>query len=305
MVPPPVGSTREKLLNHSFAVGTAERYKDMWEMFLQFLLDQDLDMCTDSLCQYIEYLYDEKLWSYSTIASQMSGIAHYLELYELPNFTDRRIITLMLRGIRNLGYEPDVRLPFTEEHLQELIGIVRRGVQDVYLRFLYCTIFSWAFYACLRSSEYAECKYTDHLLKVGDITQIKLGMNFAYRVRFRSFKHSPVSFPDMILHKTRDYDSCPVALMNIYMSLRPPAEPDEPLFVDSNGAVSRETIALNLKKCLPHMGLSPAKYKLHSFRIGRATMWAEKGYSDTQIKSMGRWYSNAFMRYIRTLVVLQ
>ena len=112
-----MGSTREKLLNNLFAISTVDRYQDMWNMFLEFLIDQDLDMSTDSLCQYIEYLYEEKRWAYSTIASQMSGIAHNLNLYDLPDITKRYIITMMLRSVKNICYEPDIRLAFMEDHL--------------------------------------------------------------------------------------------------------------------------------------------------------------------------------------------
>ena len=36
-----------------------------------------------------------------------------------------------------------------------------------------------------------------------------------------------------------------------------------------------------------------------SFRIGAATYAAEQGISDTKIRHMGRWKSDAFKKYIR------
>jgi hypothetical protein len=54
-------------------------------------------------------------------------------------------------------------------------------------------------------------------------------------------------------------------------------------------AVSRKLftdyLALIFKTC----GLDPTKYKGHSFRIGAATFAAECGFSDAQIRSVGRW----------------
>ena len=38
----------------------------------------------------------------------------------------------------------------------------------------------------------------------------------------------------------------------------------------------------------------------HSLRSGIATSMAAADYSDQEIISMGRWYSHAFLRYIRT-----
>ena len=41
------------------------------------------------------------------------------------------------------------------------------------------------------------------------------------------------------------------------------------------------------------------RYKGHSFRIGAASPAAECGYSETQIRLLGRWKSDAFKKYIR------
>ena len=54
-----------------------------------------------------------------------------------------------------------------------------------------------------------------------------------------------------------------------------------------------------LNRALRFCNLDPALYKLHSFRIGAATWAAAKGFSDTQIRQLGRWKSNAFLKYIR------
>ena len=48
------------------------------------------------------------------------------------------------------------------------------------------------------------------------------------------------------------------------------------------------------------MGLNPQDYAGHSFRIGAATTAAQVGLEDSVIRSLGRWNSDAFYRYIRT-----
>jgi hypothetical protein len=54
-----------------------------------------------------------------------------------------------------------------------------------------------------------------------------------------------------------------------------------------------------LHGALSFVGLSPMKYKGHSFRIGAATWAMQLGKSDAQIRSSGCWHSNAFLKYIR------
>ena len=42
------------------------------------------------------------------------------------------------------------------------------------------------------------------------------------------------------------------------------------------------------------------KYLSHSFRAGLASMMAESGYNDGEIKRQGRWHSKAFQLYCKT-----
>ena len=73
-----------------------------------------------------------------------------------------------------------------------------------------------------------------------------------------------------------------------------------PLFISSGGqAVSREMFVDFLSKALVHCNLNPSRYKGHSFRIGAASHAAEQGFTDAQIRIMGRWKSTAFLKCIR------
>ena len=61
------------------------------------------------------------------------------------------------------------------------------------------------------------------------------------------------------------------------------------------GSVPSFPLILFIKLCV----LNPSVYKGHSFRIGAASHAAERGMSDAQIRILGRWKSNAFLKYIR------
>ena len=90
---------------------------------------------------------------------------------------------------------------------------------------------------------------------------------------------------------------CPVALMHKYLALR--GLTSGSLFLNSSGQpVTRSHFTHILRAALSFCGF-PASIKSHSFHIGAATHAAALGFSDSQIRSLGRWHSNAFLRYIR------
>ena len=59
-----------------------------------------------------------------------------------------------------------------------------------------------------------------------------------------------------------------------------------------------------MRQALSAAGLDTSGYSGHSFRIGSATSAARVGLEDSLIKSLGRWESSAYQRYIRTLAAV-
>ena len=73
-----------------------------------------------------------------------------------------------------------------------------------------------------------------------------------------------------------------------------------PLFRLADGSpVSRAIFNDKLSMAIKYCGLDPSRYKGHSFRIGAASYAADAGMSDSQIRALGRWKSDAFHKYIR------
>ena len=60
---------------------------------------------------------------------------------------------------------------------------------------------------------------------------------------------------------------------------------------------------MELQRCLAYCGLDTSRYKSHSFRIGGACHTADRGYSDAQIRALGRSKSDAFKVYLRSEVL--
>ena len=83
---------------------------------------------------------------------------------------------------------------------------------------LYQSMFAIAFYALCRISELTYDPNTSHTLHANDVT--RLYQPAAYRLTFRSFKHSQNPQSVLVLsQQPRRY--CPVALLDQFLSMRP------------------------------------------------------------------------------------
>ena len=92
---------------------------------------------------------------------------------------------------------------------------------------------------------------------------------------------------------------CPVAAMLNYIITR--GKKPGPLFITKDGRfLTRDHFIASLRRALLEAGIDASKYAGHSFRIGAATTAARCGIQDSLIKTLGRWESAAYTRYVHT-----
>jgi len=92
---------------------------------------------------------------------------------------------------------------------------------------------------------------------------------------------------------------CPVAAILSYMVARGCAP--GPLFTwGDNRYLTRDGFVAGVRSALQEAGYVAKDYAGHSFRIGAATTASRCGIQDSLIKTLGRWESSAYTRYIRT-----
>ena len=221
---------------------------------------------------------------------------------KVPDTTKTPRIKRMILGAKRLTFTKDIRQPFSENHLKVMIRTLMFLCDGRYEYKLYCAVFTWAFAAGLRVSEYTESSVVDHNLHRSCIDVIALDGLMAYRVTFRSYKCCPDTFPDFVLIQHSDPEICPVRNMREYLHYRPPG--DGPLFQKNNAPLTRKNITDKIQKVCKFQDWRGDVFNTHSFRIGRATLWAKQGYSSSQIQHMGRWSSDAFEKYIRPDIVV-
>ena len=92
---------------------------------------------------------------------------------------------------------------------------------------------------------------------------------------------------------------CPVSAVLNYMVAR--GSSPGPLFTWDDGRyLTRESFVARVRSALSTAGYRGTDYAGHSFQIGAATTASRCGVQDSLIKTLERWESAAYTRYIRT-----
>ena len=294
------------LLKSSLQPSSVPIYRRAWKLFNQFLssvfqsVDFSLPISPTILALFVAFLYDRN-YAPSTVTTYVSAISYSHKLYGFPDPSKAFFIIQMLKGYGKVGFRLDSRLPLTLPILHRVIqaaAVVTNSLENAALFKAMCSL---AFYAFLRVGEMTvvSSNKSDVPLQLDQLTKLVDTNNkvVALKLSFRNYKHS-YNRPTFSLTISRQEKFCPVNIMLDYLRIR--GHQPGPLFVSSGvQAISREMFVDFLSKALVHCNLDPSRYKGHSFRIGAASHAAEQGFTDAQIRIMGRWKSTAFLKYIR------
>ncbi len=154
-------------------------------------------------------------------------------------------------------------------------------------------MFLLAFFAFLKVGEITVSNNPTNILKMDQIHE----QNGHFAIVFYHYKHSKGK-THVLRITPRNSINCPVKALNSYLSLRG-NQPGSLFITSDQHTVTRSLFSSMLKKCIQFLKLNTDVYKSHSFRIGAASHAAQCGMSDAQIRHLGRWSSQAFMKYIR------
>ena len=259
----------------------------------------NLPLMPATIALFIAYLF-ERNYASSTVNTYISALSYSHKLSGLPDPTRVFYIIQMLKGYGKNRARLDSRLPITLPILQRLIEVSPRLTGSQYQICQFKAMCSLAFFAFLRIGEMTATNNAG-----GQPLQLQ-NLAFSYdsgnqvvgiRLTFHDFKHNYNQRPFTLTINSQG-SCCPVQLLLEYFALR--GEQGGAIFITKGGLpVTREAFALQLSEAIRLCGLDPARYKGHSFRIGAASYAAGQGMSDSQIRIMGRWRSNAFHKYVR------
>lgn len=249
--------------------------------------------------QYVAFL-DKQNLAPSSIIVQLSAIAYFHKLNHYDDPTKDFLVVKALSGIRNRFKAKDVRMPITRPILHSLLKSIKKVIKDrIERKILHC-MFSLAFHAFLRIGEMAARTFgcPGNIIALEDIHV--LGNRAEMVVTLKKFKHSAKQGAQSIVIMAEENDKhvCPVRSLSKFLQVR--GSKPGPLFQLPSGKLyTRRQFDRNLSRCLDACGCSTAIYKGHSFRIGAATDAMERGYSESQIRNLGRWASDSYKKYIR------
>ena len=298
-------------VNHYFklsiAASTRQTYSSGEKSFLDFCAlygsNTGPAMPTDeeTLIQYAAFLAQSI--KHASIKNYLAAVRH-LHIrngYEL-NLKKCLRLQLVCRGIkRSQGSSKRTRLPITISHLKLFhcfLAIPQTGRFDSIMIWAAMTL---AFFGFLRLSELT-CTgtYSPAIhLSPSDITFLPTWDDpVHFSVQIKASKTDPFRTGQTILIGKSDQTICPLKAMQTYLLIR--GSSPGPLFQHFSGtALTREALIAETRQLLSLSGLNSSHYAGHSYRIGAATTAASVGLPPWLIKTLGRWSSDCYERYIQ------
>ena len=157
---------------------------------------------------------------------------------------------------------------------------------------------SVALQGLLRSAEYCGKRSSETLLR-GDIKTLTDDQLVIMMHPCKSMRHISGKTCPLVLGAGGKYVDAVAEVRNLLRV--DPAPDDAPLFrmPDSGEPISYDFMLTTTRQLLRSIGLNPAEFGTHSFRIGGATALFAAGANDTIIRTMGRWSSDIFRLYVR------
>lgn len=220
------------------------------------------------------------------------------------------------------GPRPPVPLELTREICAHLLRC-----PDQFIGLLGAALVATGFAACLRVSEYLDSGRVDKLLTLAcismDVTatpseapewlailrrQLANPTVGPILLLIRRAKTNQLGPPQRVIIQPDSTAGpcCPVKILRSYLAARIarmiPRSTTEAVFVLPTGERARPIwLHALLRATLARMGVpDAATYSAHCLRIGAATSAALQGATADEIKTLGRWQSDAYKGYIRT-----
>ena len=305
----------DKLYSYGLSKGTWSSYKTAERLLGQCCdekgVERERPLEEGTVLSFIHWLAFKRGAKASTINTYLSGIRQLHVERGLPTDsirTDR--VKTILKGLKNKNLADDRRggvqrrKPITTDILSTLKGNLAEAKMSGRDQRLVWTVSSILFHGAFRVHELLCQKQSsfdpDFTLLSKDVKLVVQEGREVLQLKIKSPKEQRAGKDVIVDVYSTDTELCPVRAFKKWSSYTV-REEEQPIFrfgsgVPLTGKKYNEIVRENLKCEEESMG---KLFSSHSFRAGAASMMAAIGYSDDDIKAIGRWSSRAFMEYIK------
>ena len=305
----------DELYSYGLAKGTWSSYKTAEGLLKQCCEEKDIEkklpLEENTVLAFVHWLAFKRGSKASTIDTYLSGIRQLHVERGLPtdNIRTDRVRTI-LKGLKNKNLAEDrkegveKRKPITTDILLVLKGKLAEADMNGRDQRLVWTVSSILFHGAFRVHELLCKKQSsfdpDFTLLGRDVKLVTQGGREVLQLKIKAPKEQKVGKDVIVDVYSTDSELCPVRAFKKWIKFRGKEE-ELPLFrfssgIPLTGKKFNEIVRDRLKGEVEDI---EKLFSSHSFRAGAASMMAAIGYSDDDIKAVGRWSSRAFMEYIK------
>lgn len=309
----PLSNDVQHYIDLSIASTTQQTYTSGENRFLSFIQlykRKSVEDCLPAnealLTEFVAFL--ARSIKYPSIKTYLAAVRHYhIRRGFRLNMEKMLRLQLVLRGIKRCqGDHTRIRMPITIHHLRLFHLLLAIPITANFDSIMLWAAMTLAFFGFLRLGELtcnAKFNKTIHLTLDSISFSKPVGSDTSQfmTVHIKESKTDPFRLGHTIIVGSTNCDLCPVRALKKYISLRPPVP--GPLFIHTSGKpLTKHTLTTETRQLLASSGFNAANYAGHSYRIGAATTAAEAKLPPWLIKTMGRWSSDCYERYIKTPV---
>ena len=296
-----------QLVKMGIRMSTSRTYSSGQKRYFNFCNAYDLRPLPgdeDTLLLFVAYLHQDNLKA-ETIRVYLSAVRslHIEEGYGNPLEKTHRL-SRALRALHITAEKPNQKLPIT----LDIMELLSTKVQRTYDGCVIWAAMTLAFFGCLRASE---CCVTSSQFDPGvnlclqDVTAHIEGQVPYMAVVIKRSKTDTLNKGVTVPIGCSGTVVCALCSMKAMLDMRlsqgVQCVGSDPLFLLSSGeALTKQVFVQDTRQCLSCLGFKSAEYSGHSFRAGSATSAALAGLADWELQVLGRWTSQAYLRYVRT-----
>jgi len=303
--------------SHSITARTWQSYRTAERMLKRFLLQRkerlELPLKEETVLGFVHWLAFEKGLKATSISGYLAGIKklHLIKGAPEPKLRSE-LINMILEGKKNMDAQARLQNPSSE----------RQPVTVDVMKLLKVQLVSWDSSEANKATAWLICSLLFHgacrggelLCKTANcfdpnVNLLRRDVQYSDKsseavgavisLKLKNPKESKDNRAAIVdIYETKSA-ICPVKAFKKWSRLVGSTQQDGPAFCWDNGKPVTCNAMNSIIKGRLDQFIPGHKISVHSFRTGTASMMAELGYSDQDIKSIGRWSSRAFENYIK------